>query len=205
MKGTDRDRTLALAGIFQACALVKQIAHKGMVDTALLETSLDTLFVQSPADTADVFGGVAGVEHGLRRLHEQLGSRQADMELTGYAIGVIVLERKLAKDSGRMAKLHEGLEIAERQKEMFGLTHENTVANLAGIYSDQVSTLTPRIMVRGSHGYLEQTSNANRIRALLLAAIRCAVLWRQVGGSRWKLVFGRKRLVASATNLLDSL
>lgn len=205
MKGTDNDRALALAGIFQACALVKQLAHKGMVDTALMESSLNTLFIQTPEETADVFGGVAGVDYGLRRLHEQLGSRQADMELTQYAIGIIVLERKLAKDEARMAKLHEGLEVAERQKEMFGLTHENTVANLAGIYGDVISTLTPRIMVRGQHGYLDQPNNANRIRALLLAGIRCAVLWRQVGGSRWKLIVGRKRLVASATQLLDSL
>lgn len=205
MKGTDRDRALALAGIFQACALVKAIAHKGMVDTDRLAATLDTLFVQSPHDTADVFGGVGGVEYGLRRLYEQLGSRQADMELTQYVIGVLVLERKLSKDDKRLGSLHEGLEQAERQKEMFGLIHENTVANLAGIYGDVISTLTPRIMVQGSNDYLQQAHNANRIRALLLAAIRCAVLWRQVGGSRWKLVFGRKRLVNSATTLLDSL
>ncbi len=205
MKGTDSDRALALGGIFQACALVKDIAHKGVVDTDRFATTLDTLFVQNPAETADVFGGVEGVAFGLRRLHEQLGSRQADMELTQYVIGVLVLERKLAKDGKRLGQLHEGLEQAERQKEMFGLIHENTVANLAGIYGDVISTLTPRIMVRGNHGYLEQPHNANRIRALLLAAIRCAVLWRQVGGSRWKLVFGRKRLVGSATRLLDSL
>ncbi|MFO8155082.1 MAG: high frequency lysogenization protein HflD [Thiohalospira sp.] len=205
MKGTNTDRALALGGIFQACALVKQIAHKGMVDTDLLTTTLDTLFVQNPHETIDVFGGIEGVEYGLRRLHEQLGTRQADMELTQYVIGVLVLERKLSKDPGRLGTLQERLDQAERQKEMFGLVHENTVNNLAGIYSEVISTLTPRIMVQGSNDYLDQAHNANRIRALLLAAIRCAVLWRQVGGSRWKLVFGRKRLVNSAMTLLDSL
>jgi high frequency lysogenization protein len=34
---------------------------------------------------------------------------------------------------------------------------------------------------------------ANRIRACLLAGVRAARLWRQVGGSRWQLIFSRGR------------
>jgi high frequency lysogenization protein len=33
------------------------------------------------------------------------------------------------------------------------------------------------------------------VRALLLAGIRAAFLWRQLGGRRWKLVLQRRRLL----------
>ena len=33
--------------------------------------------------------------------------------------------------------------------------------------------------------------NADLIRALLLAGIRAAFVWRQSGGARWKLIFQR--------------
>ncbi|MFW5909883.1 MAG: high frequency lysogenization protein HflD [Thiohalospira sp.] len=202
MKGTDRDRTLALAGVFQAAGLVNQVATNGMADAQWLESTLGTLFVRDPQDTAEVFGGVDGVAYGLRRLSEQLGGQGANLPITQYALGALILERKLSKDSTRMRALSDGLERARRQEEAFGLTHDNTVAALAEIYSEVISPLRPQIMVRGSEGHLERTDSANRVRALLLAAIRCAVLWRQVGGSRWRLIFGRRRLINTAGDLL---
>jgi len=42
---------------------------------------------------------------------------------------------------------------------------------------------------------------ANRIRALLLAGIRSAVLWYQLGGRRWRLVVYRRRIQHTAANL----
>ncbi|HSR54696.1 MAG TPA: DUF489 family protein, partial [Alphaproteobacteria bacterium] len=42
-------------------------------------------------------------------------------------------------------------------------------------------------------------------RALLLAGIRAAVLWRQVDGSRLRLLFGRKRIVREAQMALSTL
>jgi len=202
MKGTDRDRTLALAGVFQAAGLVNQIATNGMADAQWLESTLGSLFVRDPKDTAEVFGDVNGVAYGLRRLGEQLGGQRANMQITQYALGALILERKLSKDSSRMSALADGLEGARRQQEAFGLTHDNTVAALAEVYSEVISPLRPQIMVRGSEGHLERADSANRVRALLLAAIRCAVLWRQVGGSRWRLIFGRRTLINSAGDLL---
>jgi high frequency lysogenization protein len=57
-------------------------------------------------------------------------------------------------------------------------------------------------MVRGEPVYLQNPDNQNRIRALLLAGVRAAWLWRQVGGSRWKILFARKRLLAAADEYL---
>ena len=54
--------------------------------------------------------------------------------------------------------------------------------------------------IRDSH--LQVSSNAARIRALLLAGIRSARLWRQLGGSRWQMVFSRRRLLNELYPLL---
>ena len=43
------------------------------------------------------------------------------------------------------------------------------------------------------------------IRALLLAGIRSAVLWRQLGGRRWRLVTQRQRLLQIAHDLSQQL
>nr|WP_255210858.1 DUF489 family protein [Methylogaea oryzae] len=79
---------------------------------------------------------------------------------------------------------------------------DSVVAELAGLYQQTISTLLPKVMVGGEPGYLRQTRNTDHIRALLLAGIRSAVLWRQSGGNRWKLFFQRRRVLDTAVSLL---
>ena len=52
--------------------------------------------------------------------------------------------------------------------------------------------------------YLQQSANAAKIRTLLFAGVRAARLWRQLGGSRWQLVFGRRKLLKELYPLLRS-
>jgi high frequency lysogenization protein len=59
-------------------------------------------------------------------------------------------------------------------------------------------------MVAGEQNYLQKTETAARVRTLLLAGIRAAVLWRQLGGSKWKLLFARKKYVAVARQLAEN-
>ncbi len=50
-------------------------------------------------------------------------------------------------------------------------------------------------MVQGNPHYLGQAGVVAEIRALLLAAVRSAVLWRQLGGSYWDFLFSRKAML----------
>ena len=52
--------------------------------------------------------------------------------------------------------------------------------------------------------FLQNPRNAERIRALLLAGIRSATLWRQLGGNRWQLFFSRRKILKDAYALLRS-
>ena len=56
-------------------------------------------------------------------------------------------------------------------------------------------------MVNGHGGHLQNPRVANKIRALLLAGIRATLLWYQVGGSRWGLLWSRKKYLQSAQGL----
>ena len=78
----------------------------------------------------------------------------------------------------------------------------DVVAGLGSLYADTVSTLRPRVMVQGNPHYLGQAGVVAEIRALLLAALRSAVLWRQCGGSLWDFVFRRREMAAAIDVIL---
>jgi high frequency lysogenization protein len=73
---------------------------------------------------------------------------------------------------------------------------------MAGIYVDVISPLGPRIQVTGSPAVLQSPQVQSKVRASLLAGIRAAVLWHQVGGGRLQLMFSRSRLCAQAKQIL---
>lgn len=198
------DRALALAGLLQAVQLVQRIAQQGPGESEALRPSLESLFVIDAPDTAAVFGGAANVAPGLRLLQEQLKPTRSerDMELARYVVALLHLQKKLAGRRELIEAIRNGIARIERQRAIFGVVHENVVAALADLYSETVSTLTPRIMVSGDPAYLENPANANRVRALLLAGVRAAMLWRQSGGSRLKLLFNRSGYLAAVHHCL---
>jgi high frequency lysogenization protein len=51
-------------------------------------------------------------------------------------------------------------------------------------------------MVQGNPHYLAQDHVVDEIRAILLAALRAAVLWRQLGGSTLDFLFKRGAMSA---------
>jgi high frequency lysogenization protein len=44
----------------------------------------------------------------------------------------------------------------------------------------------------------------NWVRSLLLAGLRSAVLWDQLGGGRMELMFGRQKILTHAHELINS-
>jgi len=198
------DSTLALAGVFQAAALVKQVACEGRADEDAFETCIHSIFEVNPESTEAVFGGRFKLAGGLRILCEQFGDgdKKAHFDITKYVISIMHLERKLAKRRELLTALADGIERVRGQADHFSTTHENIIAALADLYVNTISTLTPRIMVQGEHSYLSAPANANKVRVLLLAMMRAVVLWRQCGGSRWQLIFRRRQVYNTAKRLL---
>lgn len=200
------NQTIALAGLTQAVYLVQRIARTGSADADDMESSLASILKLNPEDVLDVYGGLEKVRTGLKVLEKQLGAPdQVDTELGRYAAALVYLERKLQKHTGMQDRIRSGVEKATAQAAHFGLLHDNVLANLADLYQETISHLRPRVMVVGEPSHLNNPANANRIRALLLAGIRSAVLWRQCGGARWKFLWYRRRMQDEVRRLLKAI
>ena len=206
MKYSDEDRVIALTGMFQACHLVQQVARQGLADPQALSASIHSLFQVDTEHVIDAYGNLRDLAPGLRLAHRQLsGTEPRDNELTRYLLSLVQLERKLVGQKERLENIAQGIRSAAARLAHFPPTHSNILASLADIYAENLSTLKPRIMVSGESVYLQNPDNVNRIRVLLLSGIRSAMLWRQIGGRRRQLLFGRQRIVNALERLLDTL
>jgi len=196
---------MALAGLFQAVGLVQQVAREGSADAEPFESSIASILRIDAQNTDAVYGSNRHLARGLQILCRQLGKQKSlqDSELMRYAVSLLFLERRLMRNTKMLAKVRDGIDAATLQSEHFPITHENVLARLADTYATTVSQLPPRIMVQGKPEYLNTPANANRIRALLLAGMRSAVLWRQLGGNRLRLLWTRKRIVGCAQEMLE--
>lgn len=199
------EQTIALAAVFQAAALVEELARTGDVSQTASEPLIKSLFVQNPDDFNSIYGDPTehlgrGLET-LLKISDRATSKDSP-DITRYALSLLHLERKLSKAPGMMDALGEGIHKASRQADHFSITHPNTVAALADLYKQTLSQLSFRIRVTGNPNYLQNAATADKVRALLLSGIRAAILWRQVGGRRWQLLFSRKRYSSVCRDLL---
>lgn len=192
-----REQMLALAGTVQAARLVDQISRTGSCPEEYLAASINTLFQFDPESVADVYGGIGGVKLGLANLAGLLANRNEaeNRELVRYVSGLLHLERKFSADGDMIAVVRSRLEHTPFEPEHFAARVQEVCRGLADIYQDTISTYKYRIKVTGSMQQLRNPDNADLIRALLLAGIRSAFLWRQLGGRRWRLLLHRRRLL----------
>ncbi|MDX1390830.1 MAG: high frequency lysogenization protein HflD [Rheinheimera sp.] len=198
---------IALAGLCQALKLVQKVARSNDADGNALALILSSVAAIDADEPLQIYGGDAANLHtGLQLIIDQLGDKpQKDVELTRYIVGALALERRLNKTPANMKKLGDKLQHLQRQLQHFAITDDNMLANLADIYSECISSLGGRIQIYGQPELLKQSAVQHKVRALLLAAIRAAVLWRQAGGSRLNFIFKRRKLVAQAKQMLAQL
>jgi high frequency lysogenization protein len=104
-----------------------------------------------------------------------------------------------------MSVVHSRLEHTSFRAEHFSGQVNDLSHAISGIYQDTLSKQKFRIKVNGSAQHLQDSRNADLIRALLLAGIRSAFLWRQLGGHRWKLLLKRKQMLELSQNLSRGL
>lgn len=209
MEANTRNRTIALAALFQAVDGVNQIAGSGNVDQDLLRSAVNSLLAEESDSIEDLYGGLSELRTGLRSLMHQLGTgsldqdgRPKNVEATRYTINLLYLEKKLTASPDSFRQLLAGIAEAQKQLEFFEPTHSNIISRLAEVYTSTISKIGPRIIIKGDQTHLGNPDNAAKIRVLLLAGIRAALLWRQAGGNRWKLLLARGAMQKEARRLL---
>lgn len=198
----NEERVLALAGLYQACALAQQLASQGRCDENAMETGIASVFRIDAPSVVGVYGNVANVRLGLRTLVSQLDESSDDMAVTRLAMTVMRLERNLSGRPELLDRLQQGILAAQRQVQHFGQDSSQVTTRLAELYASTLSPLRPRVMVNGAPQHLQQAAVVEKVRSNLLAAVRSAVLWRQLGGRQWQLLLFRRQCSMLARGLL---
>ncbi len=195
---------MALSGIFQATELVRQAANHGTWSGYSADTCLDSLLAIEADSVEDIFGGAGRLRLGAETLISILQGDRRHMESLSYAVSIMQLETSFRKKTDMqaligaelvpIAEIDDGTEIHEIK--------DLQARKIAALYTQTISTLTPRIVVNGRPQYLQVERTVNWIRTLLFAGLRSAVLWRQLGGGRFSMMFGRKKMLEQAQSLL---
>ncbi|VFP84553.1 High frequency lysogenization protein HflD [Candidatus Erwinia haradaeae] len=198
--------TLALAGICQATYLVQQVARYGDCNIEALQTSLNSLLNLNPPSILDIFGKKeSNLHYGLETLIGLLNGRSDQglrAEVTQYTMSLMLLERKLQSTQGASRDLANRIHKLNTQYTNSTIELNVILGLMADIYLDVISPLGPRIQVMGSADILKNIQVQHKIRTLLLAGIRSVVLWQQVGGRRWQLMFLRNHLISQSKLIL---
>lgn len=198
---------MALAGVAQAARIVDQISKTGTYPLEFLEPSIHSLFKFDTDSVEEIFGGLPGAKLGLQNLSAMLANRQGEesRDVVRYVFNILYLERKFSGNNEMMSVVRSRLEHASYNAEHFAGHVDDVCHSVSGIYQDTLSRLKFRIKVNGSAQHLNDSRNADIIRALLLAGIRSAYLWRQMGGRRWKLLFQRRQVLELSQKLSRGL
>ena len=199
-----KERTMALAGIFQATELVRQAANHGTWSGYAADTCLDSLLAIEADTVEEIYGDASNLRLGAETLVSVLQGDRRHMESLGYAVSIMQLENNFRKktkmqsqiglDLQTITTIDEGLELHE--------IRDLQAQKIADLYTRTISTLSPRIVINGRPQHLQVDRTVNWIRTLLFAGLRSAVLWRQMGGGRFSLMFGRKKMLEQAQTLL---
>ena len=201
-----KERTLALAGVFQATELVRQAANHGTWSGYAATSCLHSLFQMEAESTSDIYGGVARMKLGVETMLAVLQGDGHYADSLRYAVGLLQVEkkfrrsRKLQEMVGNRIEIisGEGIELDQHEREDLQ-AHE-----ISDLYTETVSTLSPRIVVNGKPQYLKNDRTVDWVRTLLMAGLRSATLWSQLGGGRFELMFGRKKIIREAESLMMS-
>ena len=195
-----KDKNLALAGVFQASELVRQAASHGTWSGYAATACLQSLFQLEADSTADVFGDERRMKLGVETMLAVLQGENRYVDSLRYTVGLLQVERKFRRARKMQEEIGRRLQDIASAGEVLD-QHEREdlqAAEIAVLYSETISRLSPRIVVNGRPQYLKKQRTVDWVRTLLLAGLRSATLWSQLGGGRFDLMFGRKAIIREA-------
>ncbi len=199
-----RDQTIALAGVYQAATMAHELANSGAIrDQKSWDVSLNSLYKLDARTTEDVYdNNIAGLALGCNSLIKSFNKDSYYLNVIKYTITLLTLAGKLPSRPEMMDTIDKGLQDSKVLHAPDDPLNAAVIAKMAQIYSKTISQMQPRVIVAGQPFHLKDQGITEKIRAILLAGIRSAVLWKQVGGSQLQLLFKRKVYIQEAQNLL---
>jgi high frequency lysogenization protein len=202
-----QQQVIALAGVVQAARMVDQVAKTGSYPAAFFEASLRSLFAFDAPTVDAVYGNIQGVKLGLRSVVDMLtdATNEDHVAMGAYVRGLLKLEDQFGKRPDLQEVVASRLGHVNFKAQHFSDDAVELAASISAIYQDTISRLPYRIKVKGNVQHLQQTKNADLVRTLLLAGLRSALLWRQLGGRPRHFLFKGGKLAATASDLSKQL
>ena len=202
-----QQQVIALAGVVQAARMVDQVAKTGSYPAAFFEASLRSLFTFDAPTVDAVYGNIQGVKLGLRSVVDMLtdATNEDHVAMGAYVRGLLKLENQFGKRPDLQEVVASRLGHVNFKAQHFSDDAVELAASISAIYQDTISRLPYRIKVKGNVQHLQQTKNADLVRTLLLAGLRSAHLWRQLGGRPRHFLFKGGKLAATASDLSKQL
>ncbi|MUH71845.1 high frequency lysogenization protein HflD [Psychrosphaera haliotis] len=202
-----RNQTIAMAALCEAALLIQQVSKGQAFDSQALATLVGGIMNTAPENVDQVYPNLASLKQGSYLLVHQLSGQATskDVEVTRYLAGMMSLSKKLLNNQTALTGLSTSLKEVERRLEHFDITDASIIGNFADIYSKNISPIGQKIKVIGTPQNLKQPIIQNQVRALLLAGVRAAVLWRQMGGKRRQFIFSRNKILKSAISFNNEL
>lgn len=193
-----KDRVTALAAVFQAAALVEEIANGGSAPAREFALAINSLFALDATRVEDIIPPDAPLATGRTQLRLVL-RRQAGSDATqriNYVMAMLHLAGILRADPDLQHAVRERLlQIAADTATLPDRGTDDVVAKIAALYVDTFGKLRFRVQVKGEPRQLQVPEVAARIRAMLFAGIRAAHLWHHLGGRRWHLLLGAGKML----------
>jgi len=200
-----KDQLLALAALIQAVSLASELAMSGVCDIPSAQQLIAAIYVFDTPSTDRLYPA-RQLTAGLRAFSQIFAPSEAlkasQQSQARYVIKLNNLAKKLNNNPGVMAELAERIKHATVQRDFFLNEPDRTLESLSGIYLWLAHELKVDFKILGQSQYLLDHQRVNRIRALLLAGVRAAVLWQQLGGSAWHLWWRRKTYLHLSQQLL---
>ncbi|MDO9519646.1 MAG: high frequency lysogenization protein HflD [Pseudohongiella sp.] len=212
VKFTDWEyRNIALAVVTQCAVLVHQLAKDGSAPSAKMRACLSPVYQLDVDSIATLYPRPGDFSEGMQVLQNSFDSKglREHADVVRYLLGVLVLQQHLSRAPTMLAEIAQrikgfGQQSLHDQTDSDALV-QSDCGQLARLYQDTISKLSYRIHVAGNPEHLRNQQVADQIRALLLAGIRSAVLWHQLGGRRWHLFFYKKRIRDTLSNIRRKL
>lgn len=194
-----RGRVIALAAVLQAVEQVRRLAENGTYDEAATRPVIQSVLRVDAPDAISIYGNRHALSAGFGQLRSMLTSSWSTENPIGkLAFSILQLERNLAKNPTLLDRLRGRVDSAQILSN--APLHE-LMAEFGKAYADIISGQKPSVIVTGNPQYLDRREIVTEIRALLLAALRGAVLWRQMGGNILDIMIRRKAMLRAMDSL----
>jgi|AntDeeMetagen681_2_1112603.scaffolds.fasta_scaffold06278_2 high frequency lysogenization protein len=195
---TLRDQALSLAGVAQFALYAHELASDGRDTPQRMEVAQHAIFCTDPDSVVDVYGDLSSVGDGIAYLKRQLAGQKPDQQaaLVARYIGQLLrVSGALLKDDAALSRIRGAIDRARLADTA------DVPAILDDAYRNSISPVKPRIRLHGHPSYLQNETIQARARTQLMAAVRCAIMWRQCGGGFIALFFRRKALLKSLESI----